>query len=52
MFQGRPLANMVFKYLSVDVVQQGLFFAQDMKLGHYNKVPPRIVFFAQGFATV
>lgn len=52
MFSGRPLANMVFKYLSVDVVNQGLFFAQDMKLGHYNKVPPRVVFFAQGFAIV
>jgi OPT family oligopeptide transporter len=52
MFSGRPLANMVFKYLSVDVVNQGIFFAQDMKLAHYMKVPPRKVFFAQCFAAV
>lgn len=29
---------MVFKILSADVVGQGLYFAQDMKLGHYLKV--------------
>jgi OPT family small oligopeptide transporter len=52
MFSGRPLANMVFKYLSVDVVNQGIFFAQDMKLAHYMKVAPRKVFFAQCFAAV
>ena len=52
MFAGRPLANMVFKTLSEDVVSQGIFFAQDMKLGHYMKVPPRTVFAAQGVATV
>lgn len=52
MFAGKPLANMVFKILSTDVVGQGLFFAQDMKLAHYLKVPPRTLFFAQGFATI
>lgn len=52
MFQGKPLANMMFKTLSQDVVQQGIFFAQDMKLGHYLKLPPRLVFAAQGSATV
>ncbi|KXT13426.1 hypothetical protein AC579_9906 [Pseudocercospora musae] len=52
MFEGKPLANMVFKILSTDVVSQGIFFAQDQKLGHYFKVAPRTVFFAQGFATV
>lgn len=52
MFQGKPLANMIFKTLSQDVVQQGIFFAQDMKLGHYMKVSPRLVFAAQGSATV
>jgi hypothetical protein len=52
MFQGKPLANMIFKTLSQDVVQQGIFFAQDMKLGHYLKVPPRLVFAAQASATV
>ncbi|EME38617.1 hypothetical protein DOTSEDRAFT_91998 [Dothistroma septosporum NZE10] len=52
MFSGKPLANMVFKILSEDVVSQGIFFAQDQKLGHYFKVAPRTVFFAQGFACV
>ncbi|KAI9744196.1 MAG: hypothetical protein M1818_002348 [Claussenomyces sp. TS43310] len=52
MFNGKPLANMIFKILSTDVVGQGLYFAQDMKLGHYLKVPPRTLFFAQGSATI
>lgn len=52
MFQGKPLANMVFKILSTDVVSQGIFFAQDQKLGHYFKIAPRTVFWAQGFATI
>lgn len=52
MFNGKPLANMIFKILSEDVVNQGIYFAQDMKLGHYLKVPPRTLFFAQGLATI
>lgn len=52
MFTGKPLANMIFKILSTDVVSQGVFFAQDMKLGHYLKIAPRTIFFAQGFATI
>ena len=52
MFAGRPLANMIFKILSEDVVSQGVFFSQDLKVGHYLKVPPRLLFFAQGGATV
>ncbi|KAK7536973.1 small oligopeptide transporter, OPT family [Phyllosticta citribraziliensis] len=52
MFQGKPLANMIFKMLSQDVVTQGIFFCQDMKLGHYMKLAPRLVFTAQGLATV
>lgn len=52
MFNGRPLANIIFKILSTDVVGQGLYFTQDMKLGHYLKIPPRTLFFAQGSATI
>ncbi|RDW67024.1 small oligopeptide transporter-1 [Coleophoma crateriformis] len=52
MFQGRPLANMIFKILSTDVVGQGLYFAADMKLAHYMKIAPRTLFFAQGSATI
>lgn len=32
MFEGKPMANMLFKILSTDVVGQGLYFAQDSKL--------------------
>lgn len=52
MFEGRPLANMIFKILSTDVVGQGVYFAMDMKLAHYLKVPPRATFVAQGVATI
>jgi len=52
MFNGCPLANIIFKILSTDVVGQGLYFAQDMKLGHYLKIPPRTLLFAQGSATI
>jgi hypothetical protein len=45
-------SDMIFKILSTDVVGQGLYFAQDLKLGHYMKIPPRTLFFAQGSATV
>jgi OPT family oligopeptide transporter len=52
MFEGKPLANMIFKILSTDVVGQGVYFAMDMKLAHYLKVPPRTTFVAQGVATI
>lgn len=52
MFQGRPIANILFKTLSQDVVGQGLYFSADLKLGHYLKIPPRTLFWAQGIATV
>lgn len=52
MFAGKPLANMVFKILSEDVVSQGIFFAQDQKLGHYFKIAPRTVWLAQGYACI
>lgn len=52
MFQGRPIANILFKILSTDVVGQGLYFSSDMKLAHYLKIPPTTLFFAQGLATV
>ncbi|KAI1344728.1 OPT family small oligopeptide transporter [Xylariaceae sp. FL0016] len=52
LFQGKPIANILFKILSTDVVGNGLFFAADLKLGHYLKIPPRTLFFAQGIATI
>ncbi|KAH8785929.1 small oligopeptide transporter [Diaporthe sp. PMI_573] len=52
LFQGKPIANILFKILSTDVVGQGLYFASDMKLAHYLKIPLRTLFFAQGIATI
>lgn len=52
LFAGKPLANMIFQTLSEGVVAQGIFFAQDQKLGHYFEVAPRIIFCAQGFAAI
>lgn len=52
MFQGKPIANMLFKILSEDVVGQAIYFVQDMKLGHYLKIPRKTLFFAQGLATI
>lgn len=33
-------------------MQQGLYFVQDLKLGHYMKVPPRTMFWSQLIASV
>ncbi|KAL4741238.1 OPT oligopeptide transporter protein-domain-containing protein [Aspergillus similis] len=44
---GRPMAMMLFKTYGYISMFQGLFFCQDMKLGHYMKIPPRVTFAAQ-----
>ncbi|KAG2073818.1 OPT oligopeptide transporter [Suillus decipiens] len=44
---GRPLAMMLFKTWGYITMAQALQFAQDFKLGHYMKIPPRTMFFAQ-----
>ncbi|KEI41575.1 uncharacterized protein L969DRAFT_85375 [Mixia osmundae IAM 14324] len=49
---GRPVANMVFKVFSVQSLLAGSSFVQDLKLGHYMKVPPRATFMVQIIATV
>jgi hypothetical protein len=38
---GRPIAVMTFKCFSAQGLNSGLFFIQDLKLGHYMKIPPR-----------
>jgi hypothetical protein len=44
---GRPIAVMTFKAFCVQALGSGLTFTQDLKLGHYMKLPPRITFTAQ-----
>ncbi len=38
---------MMFKNYSFQCASQAIYFAQDLKLGHYMKVPPRIMFWSQ-----
>src|SRR4051812_46240583 len=47
MFPGRPVANMVFVTYGYISSAQGIKFAADLKLGHYMKIPPRILFAVQ-----
>ncbi|MCJ1429660.1 hypothetical protein MMC29_007575, partial [Sticta canariensis] len=51
-FPGRPVANMVFVTFSYISSAQGLKFASDLKLGHYMKIPPKILFKVQMAATL
>ncbi|GIJ89188.1 hypothetical protein Asppvi_008118 [Aspergillus pseudoviridinutans] len=44
---GRPMAMMLFKTYGYITMSQGLYFCQDMKLGHYMKLPPRVTFAGQ-----
>ncbi|KAJ7811984.1 OPT oligopeptide transporter protein-domain-containing protein, partial [Mycena leptocephala] len=49
---GRPVANIVFKAISYTGTAQGVAFAGDLKLGHYMKIPPRMMFIIQLVAAV
>ncbi|KAJ3364101.1 hypothetical protein GGF31_000596 [Allomyces arbusculus] len=44
---GSPVVMMSFKTLAVTVSQQALILLGDLKLGHYLKIPPRHIWWAQ-----
>jgi len=44
---GKPFANMLFKAISVNALAISMSFVQDLKLGHYMKIPPRVTFMVQ-----
>jgi OPT family small oligopeptide transporter len=48
---GRPVAMMIFKTFSFISLFQAISFSADLKLGHYMKIPPRIMFSSQVIAT-
>lgn len=52
MLPGKPLAMMFFKTYGYITNNQAVTFAQDMKLGHYMKIAPRLMFSAQLIATI
>ncbi|AET41033.1 oligopeptide transporter OPT1 Ecym_7185 [Eremothecium cymbalariae DBVPG len=49
---GRPIAMMFFKTFGYITNNQAITFAQDMKIGHYLKLAPRLMFTAQFLATI
>ncbi|KAF8267594.1 OPT oligopeptide transporter [Lactarius quietus] len=49
---GRPIAMMMFKAWGYITMFQAVSFASDFKLGHYMKIPPRLMFLCQVVATV
>lgn len=49
---GRPVAMMLFKSWGYMMAYNGLTYVSDMKIGHYMKIPPRTMFYAQFFAVV
>ena len=51
-FPGRPVANMVFVTYCYISSAQGVKFSADLKLGHYMKIPPRLLFKVQMAATL
>lgn len=52
MLPGRPLAMICFKTFGYITMFQGVIYSQDLKLGHYMKIPPRPMFWAQGIASL
>jgi OPT family small oligopeptide transporter len=52
MLPERPVANVLFKTFAFIGTHQAVSFAGDLKLGHYMKIPPRIMFSIQVVATV
>ncbi|POS87916.1 hypothetical protein EPUL_000730, partial [Erysiphe pulchra] len=52
LFPGRPVANMIFITFGYISSAQGIKFSADLKLGHYMKIPPRVLFSVQMGATI
>ncbi|RIB11196.1 OPT oligopeptide transporter protein [Gigaspora rosea] len=48
---GRAIANVYFRTYGYMCLSQCLYFVQDLKLGHYMKVPPRSMFTSQIWGT-
>jgi len=42
----------VFKAYSIETIHVSLFFEQDLKLGHYIKIPPRASFMVQSISSI
>ena len=49
---GRPIAMMMFKTWGYIAMAQAITLTSDFKLGHYMKIPPRPMFWAQIIASI
>ncbi|ELU42092.1 OPT oligopeptide transporter family [Rhizoctonia solani AG-1 IA] len=52
LFPGNALAMNMFKSYGYVVTARTLRFASDLKLGHYTKINPRVLFIGQTIATI
>ena len=52
LFPGNALSMNMFKSYGFVTTSRAIMFAQDLKLGHYSKIPPRIMFAGQTIATI
>jgi OPT family oligopeptide transporter len=49
---GHPIANMIYKAVAYIGASQAVSFSGDLKLGHYMKIPPRMMFACQCVAAI
>lgn len=52
MIPGRPVGNMYFAAWSHNVVSNAVSLSNDLKMGEYLKIPPRVMFLTQIWGTV
>ena len=45
-------AHQIFKGYAIQTMYSAITFTQDLKMGHYMKIPPRASFMAQAVATL
>ncbi|KAJ5202296.1 hypothetical protein N7449_004375 [Penicillium cf. viridicatum] len=49
---GRPVGNMYFAAWSHNVISNAVNLSQDLKMGEYLKIPPRVMFLTQIYGTI
>ncbi|KAJ6443632.1 small oligopeptide transporter, OPT family [Purpureocillium lavendulum] len=49
---GKPIANMMFKAFGYITCAQSIQFSAGLKMAHYCKIPPRLTFAIQTWATI
>ncbi|KAJ6000217.1 hypothetical protein N7481_000626 [Penicillium waksmanii] len=52
MLPGRPIGNMYFAAWSHNVITNAVNLSNDLKMGEYLKIPPRIMFLTQMYGTI